>query len=91
MSRVLTERYDLPHEYAEAPHVGLGGEERVDERLGRHPPDGQGVASVSGLDDLAVLVGEPRHPEVGDLAELVVVHQDVSGRQVSMDYLEAGQ
>lgn len=78
--KVRTEGDDLPHEYPEAPDVGLGGEERVYQGLRRHPPYGQGVPAVAGLDDLAVLVGEPGHTEVGYLAELVVVHQHVPGR-----------
>lgn len=42
---------------------------------------------MSGLDHLAILVGEPRHAEVGDLAQLIVIHEDVSGGEVAMDDL----
>lgn len=34
---LLAERGDLPHEDAEGPDVALGGEDAVDEGLGRHP------------------------------------------------------
>lgn len=42
---------------------------------------------MSSLDHLAVLVGEPRHTEIGDLAQLIVVHEDVPGGEVAMDDL----
>lgn len=42
---------------------------------------------MSGLDHLAILVGEPRHAEVGDLAQLIVIHEDVSGGEVAVDDL----
>lgn len=42
---------------------------------------------MSGLDHLAILVGEPRHAEVGDLAQLIVIHENVSGGEVAMDDL----
>lgn len=44
---------------------------------------------MSGLDHLAVLVGEPRHAEVGDLAQLIVIHEDVPGGEVAVDNLRA--
>lgn len=87
--QILTKRHDFPHQDAEAPDVGLGGKKRVDEGLRRHPPYRQGVPAVSRLDHLAVLVGEPRHAKIRDLAELVVVHQYVTCRQVSMDDLQS--
>lgn len=44
---------------------------------------------MPGLDHLAVLVGEPRHAEVGDLAQLVVIHEDISGGEIAVDDLRA--
>lgn len=66
--RCRTQGDNLPHQDPKAPHVRFGGEEGVDQRLGRHPPYRQRVSAMSRLDHLSIPVRESGHTEVSDLA-----------------------
>ena len=52
-----TQGDNLPHQDPKAPHVRFGGEEGVDQRLGRHPPYRQRVSAMSRLDHLSIHAG----------------------------------
>lgn len=83
-----TQGDNLPHQDSKAPHVRFGGEERVDQRLGRHPPYRQRVSAMSRLDHLSIPVRESGHTEVSDLAQLVVVHEHVPRGEIAVDDLQ---
>lgn len=83
-----TQGDNLPHQDSKAPHVRFGGEERVDQRLGRHPPYRQRVPAMSRLDHLSIPVRESGHAEVGDLAQLVMVHEHVPRGEIAVDDLQ---
>lgn len=54
--RSLTQREDLPQQYAVGPHVTLGGEHLVKDGLGRHPLEresGLAEGEDTGLPNLA--------------------------------------
>ena len=53
--------------------------------LGRHPLDGDLPRASLGVCQVCVHVS--RHPEVGNLADSALSHQDVAGGQVSVDNL----
>ena len=71
--------HQFGQEDAEAPDVALDAEPAVVGGLGRGPLDGEPGADP-GL--VLVLLDQPRQPEVSDLHDIVVTHQNISRRKV---------
>lgn len=78
--RRRAERHDFPHEHAERPDVRLGRVHVVEQRLGRHPPDGQPSLGFPLVHPATGHV--PGEPKVRYLAHPFLRHQYVPGRQV---------
>jgi hypothetical protein len=53
-----------------------------------HVPDGESALVLLLVHLSAQVPQVAGEPEVGDFAVFVVVHQDVAGRQVTVDYLQ---
>ena len=65
-------------------HVGLRGEDEVENSLRRHPFQGKFAPAAS--DVHAVIVDVPRQPEIADLDRGVVgPNQDVTSGQITMN------
>ena len=71
--------HQFGQEDAEAPDAALDAEPAVVGSLGRGPLDGEPGADP-GL--VLVLLDQPRQPEVSDLHDIVVTHQNISRRKV---------
>jgi hypothetical protein len=56
-----------------------------------HVPDGESALVLLLVHLSAQVPQVAGEPEVGDFAVFVVVHQDVAGRQVTVDYLHIKQ
>lgn len=78
-------REDLPQHHAVGPHIRLGGVAVVEDGLGRHPADGDGVVFVSFV--VVRRVDVPGEAEVGDFHHHVLAHQAVPGGQIPVHKL----
>ena len=71
--------HQFSQEDAEAPDVALDAEPAEFDSFGCGPPDGEPGADPGFV---LFLLDQPRQPEVSDLHDIVVTHQNISRRKV---------
>ena len=80
---------DLPKDHPVGPHVRLRGVAVVEDGLGGHPADGDGIVFIGFV--VVRRVDVSRKAEVGDFHHHVLTHQAVPGGQIAVDELALGE